>query len=350
MSTTTLQNIEERPAFLQTGLSIFDEGIFTSIMRVADAMAHSPLVPESLRTQKVNGKTEALPIEQIRANCFLVTEQAQRWGISPFAAIACASNIHGRLMWEGKLVAGILESNLGVRLNYQYTGTGDGMTVVVSGTIPGEDVPRTVKGTVADWKTDQWKGSAYEQRLAYRGAREWARRHAPSIMLGVVTDDDEAPQMRDVTDKARVVISEDKQVDPFSGTKLEGTAKAASEPKAAPKEADKPNDEQPQEAAETEQPEPSAETAEKDATFIEVIEKQFEAKGGKKATRWFETIFHIQSKRLTFYTFSTSLAESLRENEKGTDMRITLKPSTKAGAFTLVDYRLAENGKGGLLV
>jgi hypothetical protein len=76
------------------------------------------------------------------------------------------------------------------------------MTVIVTGTLQGESKVRTVSGSVASWKTDQWSPKNYEQRLAYRGAREWARRHAPGVMLGIVTDDDEyeAPKgMRNVT-------------------------------------------------------------------------------------------------------------------------------------------------------
>ena len=29
--------------------------------------------------------------------------------------------------------------------------------------------------------------------LAYRGARQWARRHMPEVLLGIYTDDEELP-------------------------------------------------------------------------------------------------------------------------------------------------------------
>ena len=307
---------ETRLAQIHTGLSIFDDGTFTGIMRVAEAMAASPLVPESLRTEKKGGQITALSPAQVKANCFLVTEQAQRWGISPFAAIACASNIYGRLMWEGKLVAGVLEAKLGVRLNYEYSGQGDSMAVVVTGTLPGEDSPRTVTGKVGDWKTDQWKSSAYEQRLAYRGAREWARRHAPSIMLGVVTEDEiEEPQMRSAKGSVVNSIGETQVDDPFTPP----SSKVTQEP-IQQQEESLPKMEQ-------EKPEPEKAKREKkerivcDAKFRSIIEKS-----GNGKTFWLVAIL-IKGQYRECTTFSTTIAAELGWLEENTDIKITVVPS-----------------------
>ena len=155
----------------------------------------------------------ALPAEQVAANCFRIVEQSQRWGMSPFAVIDCASVIHGKLAWEGKVIAAALDATMGIRLDYDYSGQGEGRAILVSGKFPDEEKVRQVEGNVKNWKTDQWKASDYDQRLAYRGAKEWARRHAPGVILGVYSPDElEEGHLRDVTPpatraKARVEAS-----------------------------------------------------------------------------------------------------------------------------------------------
>ncbi len=172
--------------------TVFNPEIFESLHKVAALMAESSLVPTTL----VEDKGQLLPLEKRVANCFLVVEQAHRWAMSPFAAVACASVVHGRLMWEGKLISAVVEAKLGVRLTYTFNGkSGDALGVVVSGTRQGEAAAVTVTGTVGDWKTDgkgsPWKGeSANERQLRYRGAREWARAYAPSAILGIMAEDE----------------------------------------------------------------------------------------------------------------------------------------------------------------
>jgi hypothetical protein len=305
---------------LNTGLSIFDTGTFESIWRVADAMAHSPLVPESLRTKKVDGKVIELPVEQVRANCFLVCEQAARWTISPFAALGCASNIYGRLMWEGKLVAGVLDAKLGVKLNYEYSGKGANMTVIVSGTLPGEDKPRTVSGSVADWKTDQWKESAFEQRLSYRGAREWARRHAPAVLLGVYTEDEfDNSTMRDVTPKSGGL--RETHINPFENMQ-------AAEPLPLKVEQATPAPAATSEAApEVASEEPAKAKREKkerivcDAKFRTITPKE-----GKGKNFWVVGIL-IKGQYREVTTFSTTMATDLGWLEENADIKITVVPS-----------------------
>ncbi len=330
----TLTERAESP-IMQTGLSIFDNGTFEAISRVADAMAYSPLVPESLRTKKENSKTVDLPHEQVRANCFLICEQSSRWGISPFAALACASNIYGRLMWEGKLVAGVLEAKLGVRLDYQYEGSGEKMTVIVSGTLPGETKVRTVNGTVADWKTDQWKQSAYEQRLSYRGAREWARRHAPSIMLGVITDDEVTPEIRDVTPRPGKAVLRETMIEPFELPPPVSEAKAEPAPQPAPQPAADPAPNPETKAPEGKQ---TKERHVRDATFRGIAEKEGNGK------TWWNVTLGINGKILDFITFSKTLSGNLMELEKGAQIRATVVANADGKSFSLEDYALIEEG------
>jgi len=127
-----------------------------------------------------------------------------------------ASVVHGKLMWEGKLVSAALDATLGIKLKYQYSGDGQQRKVVVTGNIDGE--PMTVEGTVSAWKTSgkgsPWdKAGQHDQMLAYRGAREWTRRYAPSAILGVYTTDEmefTKPATRNVTKPAQAI-------NPFEG-------------------------------------------------------------------------------------------------------------------------------------
>jgi hypothetical protein len=209
MDNTQLAVAGTAPA-INTGLSIFDSGTFDQMGLIASKLAASSLIPATLK-----GDTD----EETAANCFRVVEQAQRWGLSPFAVLDSASVVHGKLMWEGKLIAAAIKSALGVRLRYDYEGQGDQRKVTVTGEIDGQ--PSTVEGTVADWKTTG-KGSPWEkpanhdQMLAYRGARQWARRHAPEVILGVYSPDefDEA-SIRNVT--PATVQARTEPLDPFAG-------------------------------------------------------------------------------------------------------------------------------------
>ena len=89
-------------------------------------------------------------------------------------------------------------------LDYRYSGVGDQRTVTVIGALVNADEPREVVGTVGGWKTsnEQWKKNP-DQMLAYRGAREWARRYMPEAVLGIQADDDlsgpSSVTMRDIT-------------------------------------------------------------------------------------------------------------------------------------------------------
>ena len=148
-------------------------------MRLAEMMSQGALVPQHL--------------QKAPADCLMVVEQAARWRMSPFAVAQATSSIRGKLMFEGKLVAAVVHNSglLSKRLNYEFEGDGQSRAVVVSGTLRGEEQPRTVRVALSDVATDNgmWK-SQPDQQLCYSGARVWARRHAPEVMLGVYTPEE----------------------------------------------------------------------------------------------------------------------------------------------------------------
>jgi len=145
-----------------------------SAIRLAQAMASAKLVPRHLQ-----GDT---------GTCLMIVEQAMRWRMSPFAVAQCTSAIGGKLMFEGKLVAAAVES-MGViegGFDYKVTGEGNAMRVVVSAKRVGETNPRQITLALKDARTDNsmWTRQP-EQQLCYAGTRVWARRWAPSALLGV---------------------------------------------------------------------------------------------------------------------------------------------------------------------
>lgn len=203
-------------------IAVLDTARFEHMQRIATVMAESNLIPDALCKEKVtdnDGKVSVqfLPIKTIISNCFLVVNQAVRWHMDPFAVAQCVSVVHGKLCYEGKLIAAVLNAGLDVDLEYEFNDkTGDAMGVTVTAAKNGKPVLDTkgerkaVAGTVADWKTTNtgspWSARGGHQRmLRYRGAREWARVHAPGLMLGVYSDDEiedegtRALKARDVT-------------------------------------------------------------------------------------------------------------------------------------------------------
>lgn len=147
-------------------------------MQLADMMAKTGFLARELQTP---------------GGALFVVEQAMRWNMSPFAVAMETSFIQGKPMFSGKIVAAAVVS-MGAtagRLSYDYSGKGDDRTVIVRGTVRGESEPREVTVRVGDAKTNNkvWNTQP-DQQLAYHGARVWARRHTPEVMLGVYSPEE----------------------------------------------------------------------------------------------------------------------------------------------------------------
>jgi hypothetical protein len=148
-------------------------------IQLANMMANAKLVPAALQKSP--------------ADCMLVVQQAIRWAMDPFAVAQECSVIQGKLMHSGKLVAAVINArgNLAERLSFSYDGEGDDRTITVSGRIFGETETRRIQVKLKDARTANrvWQ-SQPDQQLAYFGARVWARRHAPELMLGVYSPEE----------------------------------------------------------------------------------------------------------------------------------------------------------------
>lgn len=235
---------------------LMDTGRFEHCYRIARLMASASLIPDHLR---IDSKTkQALPPEVVAANCFMVVNQAFRWEFDPFNVAPETYVVGGKLAFQGKLVAAAINARAGLeeRLNYTFEGKPgtDDFAVTVSGRLKGEKVPRTVRVSVGQAKTqnDMWKKDP-EQKLIYTGAIKWARRHTPEIILGVLIEDEvDEREMRNVTPP-----KSDPDVNPY-----EALPAGQPEEKPAPKQAKKTAKAKEEPAAEESQGEetPAAET------------------------------------------------------------------------------------------
>lgn len=173
-------------------IPVLDTARFEHMQRIATVMASGSLVPDCLCKDKDGN---ALQGNVIVANCFLVVNQAVRWGMDPFAVAQCVSLVHGKFCYEGKLIAAAIDSRLNIRLAYKFNdGKGQDLGVTVSGTMHGEAEPREIFGRVKDWhrgpKSPWADEGAWQRQLRYRGAREWCRAHAPGVIMGVYAPDE----------------------------------------------------------------------------------------------------------------------------------------------------------------
>lgn len=171
---------------------LFDTARFEQSQRVALAMASASLLPKHLDG---NSSDPKIRVMQAQANCLRIVNQAVRWGFDPFAIMDETYVVSGKLGYQGKLVAAVVNARAGLkkRLSYAFAGKKgtDDFQVTVTGTFEDEDEPRSITLTVGQAKTnnDMWKKDP-EQKLCYSGATKWARRWCPEIMLGVAIDDD----------------------------------------------------------------------------------------------------------------------------------------------------------------
>ncbi len=173
--------------------NLMDTARFEHLQRLATLMSASSLLPQHLCQVKIKGQWEDLPPNVISANCFRIVNQALRWNMDPFAIVDETYVVGGKLGYQGKLVAAVVNSRGGLRgrLSYDFHGVGNERTVVVRGTFDGEETPREATLRLGDARTanEMWSKDP-DQKLIYSGVVKWARRFCPEVVLGVLTEDD----------------------------------------------------------------------------------------------------------------------------------------------------------------
>lgn len=117
------------------------------------------------------------------------------------------------IAYEAQVVAAMINRSGQLRgdcLSYEFKGEGNERQVIVRGELRDGEVRELITPKIKDinpknsplWKSDP------DQQLCYYGARSWARRFMPQMLLGVVTVDEvqdfQGPdRARDITPEAR---------------------------------------------------------------------------------------------------------------------------------------------------
>lgn len=209
---------------------MLDTARFEHTYRIAGAMARASLIPKHLKGSD---------FEQTQANCFLVVNQSLRWELDPFIVMASTYEVGGKLAFEGKLIAAVINAraNLEERLSYEFNdGKGDALELTVSGKIRGEKKARTITITVGQARTENkmWTRDPH-QKLIYNGAIKWARRHMPEIILGIISDDD-AEQIKQ---EQRFIEATPAKTPSFPGMPANAIADTSPAPDQGPVESEK---------------------------------------------------------------------------------------------------------------
>ena len=194
--------------------------------KFAEFLAGASLMPNHLR-----GKP---------ADCFLILMRAVEWQMNPLAVAEKTSVINGKLMFEGQLVAALVNTrtNLEEPLDYQFEGEGDNRVLHVIGKVAGWKTPREIVLTHRQAKAINKNGQMNinpEQQMCYIGSRLWARRYTPEVLLGVyapdemgetdtTTEPDKEPTAEELAARAAKVPKKEK------GVRAMKTVTEASEP------------------------------------------------------------------------------------------------------------------------
>jgi hypothetical protein len=157
--------------------------VYDVMWRLAQAMAGAGSMPKHLKNNP--------------GDCFRIIEFANRIGQSPFALADSSFEIGGKIGYDGKAIAAMVNAcpKLEGSLRYEYEGEGKSLAITVIGRLRGEHQDRRVRVTFEQGLADsrgareRWSKDG-DQMLVYYGARRWARRHTPEVILGMYSYDE----------------------------------------------------------------------------------------------------------------------------------------------------------------
>lgn len=199
--TTTTAAGTAAPATTYRPSAMMEPVRFDHLAKVARVLADSSCMPASAKGGDA---------QETYANAFMIANISDRWGVDPFICAQAVSFVHGRMMFEGKLIYAVIQQALGIDLDFDHTYNEKGEAIGIKVTGPRRDGKLvSIVGTLEGWQTKdrsgavlgQWKHPQSFMQLIYRGAREWCRAYAPGIIVGVYgTDEDFGPETaRDIT-------------------------------------------------------------------------------------------------------------------------------------------------------
>lgn len=170
---------------------------------ISTVLQHATLIPDHLRGERkqVGGRWQFVEYEpqKILANVLMVVNRALQWDVDPVALIGESFVVGGKLDFQGKVIIAVCNQLAGLtgNLRFDFEGEGDDREVIVTGHLRGEDEPRETRLKYRDAvvlkdnkPAEQWRKDV-DQKLCYSGAKKWARRHAPEVVLGLFAEDDQ---------------------------------------------------------------------------------------------------------------------------------------------------------------
>ena len=128
--------------------------------------------------------------------CLAIMQKAYRVGLDPWALSSKTYLVNDSIAYEAQAVLSMVYASPAVigRLQFDFDGEGQGRRVRVTGRVQGNHAPceyvspplsqLSAGGRSPLWKTDP------DQQMSYYGARAWARRHVPDVLMGVYTVDE----------------------------------------------------------------------------------------------------------------------------------------------------------------
>ena len=178
----SMQQISELVTVDATRVDLTAGDTLDKAWRLAKCMASGQLMPQHLKNP---------------SDCLRVVDLAMRSGHSPFAIADKTYFVSGKMAFEGQLCAAFVNGHpsMKTRLRYDCEGEGKELSVTVSGTLEGEEEPRSLTVYLRQAllsrspKNKHWDTNP-EQQLCYYAARTWARRNAPEILLGMYTPEE----------------------------------------------------------------------------------------------------------------------------------------------------------------
>lgn len=240
---------------VQSPVAIMDTARFEHLGRVATVMAKAQILPDTI--------TANMDFDTVQARAFLIAGWADRMNMDPVMVGQGCSFVHGRIMFEGKVVDAAIQGTLGYEFEGDYGAwdakanifiegpPGEGKTLAIRITAVDENGvticdskgrPKAVEGYVGGWETTKagspWSSPAsWRRMLRNRGVREWARFYRSGVILGTYTPEDRwesdeviesAPRSRKLDLSAKLAGNQDGG-DGFNREGIEATINGAAE-------------------------------------------------------------------------------------------------------------------------
>lgn len=233
-------------------LGVFDPQGFDKILKVAETLMSSDLVPELYRIGN-----NATANNKARANVMIALNMSQRMQADPLMVMQNLYIVYGRPAWSSQfLIACFNSCGRFSALQYKFEGergTDDygcyawAVEHATSQKIEGTKVTMKMAKEEGwlDKKGSKWK-TMPEQMLRYRAATFFIRSTAPELAMGLQTKE-EIEDIRDVTPENVEIVAEPKKS--YSNVRYKGikeepkeavTVEAEIESEAKPVEAEKP--------------------------------------------------------------------------------------------------------------